>query len=241
MFCPSCRTEYRDGFTKCSDCGVALVRSLPSDHPTEDSDATVDSEGRELLWGGRSSELYGAVRKALDAAGIQHTDVEKDFGILPTFAQTALLIWIDPRTRESARSALKKALADHAAADEPDDDSSSKDLMAWLDPFKARRSADSISTQRGDREAEEWPAGSDTSEPVPDDAVGEFNPMEATAEVWVGEDADVAQFLSESLRGVGVGCVVTEDGGKIHVLVLPTDEARAREIVREVVEGTPPQ
>ncbi len=28
MFCPSCETEYREGFTECSDCGVALVLTL---------------------------------------------------------------------------------------------------------------------------------------------------------------------------------------------------------------------
>ena len=28
MFCPSCETEYREGFTECSDCGVALAAKL---------------------------------------------------------------------------------------------------------------------------------------------------------------------------------------------------------------------
>ncbi len=28
MFCPSCEAEYREGFTECSDCGVALVAAL---------------------------------------------------------------------------------------------------------------------------------------------------------------------------------------------------------------------
>jgi hypothetical protein len=29
MFCPKCRTEYREGFTECADCGVPLVQDLP--------------------------------------------------------------------------------------------------------------------------------------------------------------------------------------------------------------------
>ena len=29
MFCPKCRAEYRDGFTRCSDCAVALVADPP--------------------------------------------------------------------------------------------------------------------------------------------------------------------------------------------------------------------
>ena len=43
MFCPSCKAEYVPGYTRCSDCGVALVDSLPEpehkqkhyDTPTE--------------------------------------------------------------------------------------------------------------------------------------------------------------------------------------------------------------
>ena len=29
MFCPNCRTEYKEGFTVCADCGAALLPELP--------------------------------------------------------------------------------------------------------------------------------------------------------------------------------------------------------------------
>ncbi|HYK89282.1 MAG TPA: DUF2007 domain-containing protein [Acidobacteriota bacterium] len=29
-FCPSCRTEYREGFARCNECDVELVGALPS-------------------------------------------------------------------------------------------------------------------------------------------------------------------------------------------------------------------
>jgi hypothetical protein len=35
MFCPQCRTEYRDGFTECADCRLALVPALEVE--TQDS------------------------------------------------------------------------------------------------------------------------------------------------------------------------------------------------------------
>jgi len=28
MFCPKCKSEYRDGFTECADCFIALVSEL---------------------------------------------------------------------------------------------------------------------------------------------------------------------------------------------------------------------
>ncbi len=35
MFCPQCRTEYREGFETCTDCGVALVSELPPEPARE--------------------------------------------------------------------------------------------------------------------------------------------------------------------------------------------------------------
>jgi|RhiMethySRZTD1v2_1073278.scaffolds.fasta_scaffold29070_5 hypothetical protein len=32
MFCPKCKSEYRPGFTHCSDCGVSLVDRQPVEH-----------------------------------------------------------------------------------------------------------------------------------------------------------------------------------------------------------------
>lgn len=30
MFCPTCRAEYREGFTRCSDCRIELVERAPT-------------------------------------------------------------------------------------------------------------------------------------------------------------------------------------------------------------------
>jgi len=33
MYCPKCRAEFREGFTRCSDCGLELVAVLPPASP----------------------------------------------------------------------------------------------------------------------------------------------------------------------------------------------------------------
>jgi len=237
MFCPACRIEYRPGFTKCSDCGATLVDQLPADH----EDIPTDPEGRALLWSGLSAKLYGAIRDALDAAAISHKDVEKEFGVLPTFAQSAQLIWIEPHDLDTARSVLNKVLADGDPVEAAQRDSNS-DHLAWMDPFRVRPELYSAQSGKiGHEDAGELAEPAERREPIPNDVTEDFSPGGATSEVWAGDDADTAQFLKASLSGVGIGCVVREDGGKGRVLVLPADEKRAREIVREVVEGAPPE
>jgi hypothetical protein len=89
-------------------------------------------------------------------------------------------------------------------------------------------------------DGEEELAGPEPADiPTPDDVVEDFDPDEATCEVWAGEDSKLADYLNDCLRGVGIGCVVIPEGTKFRVLVLPAAEKRAREVVHEIVEGAP--
>ena len=43
MFCPTCKAEYRLGFTECADCDVPLVYELPEEQPlTREEDLAAD-------------------------------------------------------------------------------------------------------------------------------------------------------------------------------------------------------
>jgi len=67
------------------------------------------------------------------------------------------------------------------------------------------------------------------------------NELHSTIEVWAGGDARVARFLTAALQENGIPVRLQMPGGETHLLVSATNEARAREIVREVTEGAPPQ
>ena len=59
MYCPLCEAEYRDGFTTCSDCRVALVGSRAEAH-----------SDRGKLWKGDRQKTLDRILAALDAENI---------------------------------------------------------------------------------------------------------------------------------------------------------------------------
>jgi len=46
MFCPECKAEYREGFTKCGDCDIELIDALVLDEPEPERG---DNESREFF------------------------------------------------------------------------------------------------------------------------------------------------------------------------------------------------
>lgn len=85
--------------------------------------------------------------------------------------------------------------------------------------------------------------------PVPDEepapklphSSGPWNPDAATIAVWSGEDAPLADLLEACLRENRIGVRRTGlEPGTLRLFVMSGDEAAAREIVREVRDGSPP-
>ena len=65
MFCPACGGEYRAGFTRCDDCNVDLVESLPSS-PVEHA----EPGGFETIFGTGDPVVLLTARSLLEEAGI---------------------------------------------------------------------------------------------------------------------------------------------------------------------------
>jgi hypothetical protein len=67
MFCPVCKSEYREGFTLCNDCNVQLVNELPAEKETESEYV----EYEELL-ATHSPSDRALLKSILDAEGITY-------------------------------------------------------------------------------------------------------------------------------------------------------------------------
>lgn len=63
MFCPECKAEYREGFSKCSDCNVGLVEQLP---PVQEEEFI---EYTEILRTSNPSDI-ALIKSILDSEGI---------------------------------------------------------------------------------------------------------------------------------------------------------------------------
>jgi hypothetical protein len=62
-------------------------------------------------------------------------------------------------------------------------------------------------------------------------------PEDATVEIWAQNGDDLSSGIQMALKENQIHCVVDLHGGIRKVLVTPEDEPRARQIVREIIEG----
>ena len=219
MFCPNCRYEFRRGFTKCNECGVDLVDSLP---PEEDAPgagkAPAEMASPTLLWRGYDSSTFNDVRMELDSAGIPYNREELDARMVCSDAYNPVEIWVPEARLPDAQRLLDEILSGHDS--NTLDVENEYDLGASL-PAEDNEGPDDIRSENVTRE---------------------LDPEDATAEIWSGSDATAAEMLKSCLAEIGISCYVDRpESENLALRVLPEDEKRASSIVRQVVEGVPPE
>ncbi|HEV8383291.1 MAG TPA: hypothetical protein VGQ11_00355 [Candidatus Acidoferrales bacterium] len=68
-----------------------------------------------------------------------------------------------------------------------------------------------------------------------------WKPQEATVEIWSGDDTGVARVIENCFAENDLPCREKDNkSGPIRIFVRPEDADRAREILREITDGTPP-
>lgn len=213
MFCPKCKVEYRPGFTRCSDCGVDLVEELPEGDSSSD-------EALTLIWECADGAECVGVCRDLKSANIPYKvdqiPYERTAGMAVEWRYRIL---ISPNDLDQAKGLLGIDAPQHTIPSSDSDDEEVIDPSVELPDI----SAPSIGKpNRCDTYLEPW------------------YPEDATAEVWSQDGDDLSSTIERSLDAnyIHSRCDSDESGGK-KILVRPEDESFAREIVREILEGTP--
>ncbi len=236
MFCPQCRAEYRPGFTHCTDCDVDLVHELPgaSASSFETNQGAPPGENEEdpfcSFWRGDDARLHAELCTVLDEAGIPHKTVSRQDHLFNLNNYPAFQIGVPFSLFEKAEAAVKDAY---------DIDASGPEAVQALNPptliperSRAIRKLPGSLTP-GEEENIPGPpeAGKDADWESPNRGI----------EVWSGGEHSIGDMLVASLRESMIPVHRENSRGKESLLVSPKDEGRAREIVKEVVEGVPPE
>jgi hypothetical protein len=212
MICPNCKCEYIRGVTQCADCGVPLVDVL------EPPKANLSDDVRIVpLWRGNDPAECEKIKEALESADIPFTepDTKGSFSFIAT--EQRMEIWISEADLERAR----KILLDLDGRVDPGE-LSPEELEALALPESDRQDST-------DRESQLENSSEDWHEDDP------------AAEVWSGESEELAGNLIACLREIGIASRKISEEGRWRLVVRPEQESRAKEIVREVVEASPPE
>jgi hypothetical protein len=102
MFCPKCKSEYREGFYKCTDCGADLVGALPP----EQNDDFGDVEFVEVFSTYQQGDIV-FIKSVLDGEGITYFfQGESSIMLIAAGAYARLLVKADEAQR--AREILQE-------------------------------------------------------------------------------------------------------------------------------------
>lgn len=242
MYCPLCGAEYRPGFTICSDCQVDLVPDLPRPTSANRSIDDNDEKSFALVWSGNDSRLHAEICDTLDHEKIPARTLGSEDHLFNFTTRPGFEVYVPVDLVNSAREAIRQAQLT------PDEDTE-------------QNSADLLEVP-----AEDTPSNDNADEYEERRDLRNLDPQDATVEIWSGEDVDMAAMMASSLRENDIPCRSDPDlaeppditgsdmGGPgtaeneasdetraTRLFVFPEDEKRAKEIVREIVNATPPE
>lgn len=195
MYCPNCKSEYRAGFTRCSDCDAGLVEQLITDDEIE----------CRTVWKGDSQ--LDCVESCKD---LRETDIPYRVSQTP--------MGFSGRMAVDFHYEIEVSKADYARAMEilrPEEDPLESIELPASDSAQ-------ISPERGDHNSS-YPSG-------PAVEIFSQSPKDHSSIVELSLKTNYIDFQTQ-----------TDEDGTRRIFVAPEDESLAREIVREIRDGRPPE
>ncbi len=112
MICPKCKVEYRDGFAKCSDCGVALVDKLD---PSKQSGPS-KHDRPALAWRGDDPVAFSAVLAALGDEEIPNYEMSdhEQLPFEPAIPRPQYAIFVRQEDLSRAKKAIQEVIGSDA-------------------------------------------------------------------------------------------------------------------------------
>ncbi|MFH0778178.1 MAG: DUF2007 domain-containing protein [Candidatus Eisenbacteria bacterium] len=126
MFCPKCKSEYREGFVTCSDCGVPLVAELPDEPYSGEAGPAEDVEFVEVLATYNAADI-AIMKSVLDSASIQYYMLGENFMYVRPLADPVRLMVLKEQV-EDVRTLLEdlkltyQGLSLHGSEESPEDE-----------------------------------------------------------------------------------------------------------------------
>lgn len=211
MFCPQCKAEYRDGYTRCSSCDVKLVVWLPGDEAADAPEKGHLSEPPVLLWSGQDPVTFSVILSALNGAGIPYRELQsRDFAAslsqplsLGFYGMPHWEVRIHPRELEAARAAVQAAMSPQPVVH---------------------------------TESREPETGGEAAPSRMDSAKTETKAQTPVA-VWSAKEPVQAELFRAALAENNIHCwAITASAGSIRLFVSRDDAWRAREIIGDTIQ-----
>jgi hypothetical protein len=180
------------------------------------------------FWKGEDPRVHAELCTVLDEAGIPHNTVLRRDHLFNLKNFPAFEVGVPFSLYEKAETAVKEAYGTDDV-----EDVGTQELQSLIEDRSDRvRKLPETLTPDEDENIPGPPTAGEEKEWYPEDA---------TVGVWLTDTGEPDSFLVAALHENGIRCRVETRGNRAELFVLPEDETRAREIVREVVEGKPPE
>jgi hypothetical protein len=213
MFCPQCKSEYRGGFVRCADCGVALQTSAAHARAEAALAASSHPEASVVLWRGQDPVSFSVVLSALDEEGIFYKEFQRRDYAAALSRPFALGYYGLPHWE------VRVCATDLSAARSVAED--------------ALRPVSALAVETN------WESESENSGRESSEAADAPKQMSAPVKIWSGGETRRAQELSDALFDQGIRCwIISSFPAGEELLVCEEDADRGRAILRGVIDRT---